>query len=335
MKLNNLKIGRRLGFGFGIILLLLVVLSVLGVTRVTQINDSLTKIGDVNSVKQRYAINFRGSVHDRAIALRDVVLESDISGVTQQVDLIKKLAADYAQSASPLDTIFSTEGSVDEQEKKALAEIKRIESLALPLSEKVVSLRLEGFSDQAQLLLLSEVRPLYVQWLAAINVLIDLEESKNKSESSIARSVGNGFALLMLISSIVVVVLGAFIAWRITLSVTQPVAGAVDAARAVADGDLTQKLAIDRQDELGDLQIALADMRNALLTTVTQVRQASDSINTASAEIASGNQDLSARTEQAASNLQETAASMEQLTSTVHNSADAALLCTVDRKSVV
>jgi methyl-accepting chemotaxis protein len=65
-------------------------------------------------------------------------------------------------------------------------------------------------------------------------------------------------------------------------------------------------------------------MKDSLLKTVSEVRSATDSINTASAEIASGNQDLSARTEQAASNLEETAASMEELTSTVRNSADAA-----------
>jgi len=63
-------------------------------------------------------------------------------------------------------------------------------------------------------------------------------------------------------------------------------------------------------------------MSGALGRMVHQVRQSTDSIATASAEIASGNNDLAARTEQTASNLQQTAASMDHLTNTVRNSAD-------------
>ena len=58
--------------------------------------------------------------------------------------------------------------------------------------------------------------------------------------------------------------------------------------------------------------------------SIVQVRQAADSIGTASSEIASGNQDLSGRTEQTAANLQQAASSMEQLTGTVAHSADSA-----------
>ena len=55
---------------------------------------------------------------------------------------------------------------------------------------------------------------------------------------------------------------------------------------------------------------------------VVQVREASETINTAAGEISSGNNDLSSRTEQQASSLEETAASMEELASTVKQNAE-------------
>ena len=69
---GKLTLGSRLALGFGVLILLMIALTVLGISRVSSINSGLATIGDVNSVKQRYAINFRGSVHDRAISLRDV-----------------------------------------------------------------------------------------------------------------------------------------------------------------------------------------------------------------------------------------------------------------------
>jgi methyl-accepting chemotaxis protein len=74
VKISNLTISRRLGAGFLVVVLNMVLLTAVGVTRVEEINTRLSTINDLNSVKQRFAINFRGSVHDRAISVRDVVL---------------------------------------------------------------------------------------------------------------------------------------------------------------------------------------------------------------------------------------------------------------------
>jgi methyl-accepting chemotaxis protein len=65
-------------------------------------------------------------------------------------------------------------------------------------------------------------------------------------------------------------------------------------------------------------------MQSSLARLVNSVRQGSEGVATASAEIAQGNNDLSARTEQQASALEETAASMEELGATVKQNADAA-----------
>ncbi|WP_396268292.1 methyl-accepting chemotaxis protein [Ideonella sp.] len=95
-------------------------------------------------------------------------------------------------------------------------------------------------------------------------------------------------------------------------------------AAAVAEGDLTQRIETQSNDEIGELITTLAQMQDKLRALVTEIRVSADSIQTASAEVATGNQDLSGRTEVTASNLQQAASSMEQLTGTVAQSADSA-----------
>jgi len=89
---RNWSIGRRLGAGFAVVVLAMVALVATGVVQVRSIDSKLTVINDQNAVKQRYAINYRGSVHDRAIAVRDVVLATSAAQIQDEVTLIAKLA---------------------------------------------------------------------------------------------------------------------------------------------------------------------------------------------------------------------------------------------------
>ncbi|EIJ48250.1 methyl-accepting chemotaxis transducer transmembrane protein [Herbaspirillum sp. GW103] len=107
--------------------------------------------------------------------------------------------------------------------------------------------------------------------------------------------------------------------------VLTPLNRAVHLLDLVANGDLTTKVDVKNNNEIGRLFSAIRSMQQALLTTVGRVRSSSDSIDTSAKEIAAGNMDLSSRTEQQASSLEETAASMEQLTGTVKQNADNAL----------
>ena len=107
-------------------------------------------------------------------------------------------------------------------------------------------------------------------------------------------------------------------------SITQPLRRAVDLALAVADGNLQGADQTPDRNEIGELIAAQQQMRARLRPIVQQVRQGSDAVALASAEIAQGNQDLSARTESQASALEQTAASMEELSATVRHNADSA-----------
>ena len=91
---------------------------------------------------------------------------------------------------------------------------------------------------------------------------------------------------------------------------------------AVADGDLNRRVEIDLPGQFGSLANDANRTVDQLAQIVGQIRQGSDAISAAAAEIAAGNNDLSQRTEQQAASLEETASSMEELTSTVRQNAD-------------
>ena len=101
--------------------------------------------------------------------------------------------------------------------------------------------------------------------------------------------------------------------------------GMTDVARvlkALSQGDLTQRIDGNYEGLFGQLQNDTNATSERLTEIVSQIREATDAINTASREIASGNSDLSQRTESQAASLEETASSMDQFTSTVKQNAD-------------
>ena len=266
MTLGNLRIGFRLGFGFGVIILLMLFLTAVGIQRVGRINQGLATINQVNSVKQRYAINFRGSVHDRAIALRDVVLVEDPAELATAENAIDKLAAFYAESAEPLDMLVARSG--DDREKTILASIKQIERQTLPLIRNVRALRAAGDRQGAQQLLLQEARPAFVTWLARINQFIDLQEEKSKQETQTTTAIAQDFRLLMVGLTAAALVVGIVLAWLLTRSVVRPLQQALDAAERVSRGDLGSRLDTSRQDEVGQLLRAMHRMQAQLQAVI-------------------------------------------------------------------
>lgn len=131
-----------------------------------------------------------------------------------------------------------------------------------------------GNLEQAQALLLGESKPMFIEWLAAINVLIDLQESMNQEQATAARGIGDQFFFVMLVLCGAAVLAAAVLAWRITRSITRPMADAVAVFTAVAEGDLTQRLNSASKDGLGEMgryaNKALARVRQALGRRGTQ-----------------------------------------------------------------
>ena len=130
----------------------------------------------------------------------------------------------------------------------------------------------------------------------------------------------NGLAGLLLGA----VLLSAYLYVAVFLNIAAGLKRASAAAKSIAAGELGSVQAANGCDELTALLNGMHEADQALLNVIRVVKQATDSIATASSEIADGTQDLSSRTEQTATTLQGTATSMGRFTAVVQQSTDAA-----------
>ena len=325
MTTSGLTIGKRLALGFGSVLVLMAVLAGLAIHRVGQIDALLIHMNDVNSVKQRYAINFRGSVHDRAIAVRDVALAATAETAKRHIDLIKKLDGDYQASAAPLDQLFAASKGILPEEKQALAAIKEVEARTQPLIARLIELRLADNTAEAAALLDKQAGPAFVDWLASVNRLIDLEEKLNNDAADQARKMSGSFFAWMLVLLAIAVAIGSAAAAYIGNRLLRKLGGQPDYASEIAAQIAAGNLSVPIETQPNDrtsLLYAMKGMRDSLVNIVSQVHEGTLLIAKSSSEISAGNQDLAARSERQASTLEETAASMEELTGTVKQNAD-------------
>ena len=267
---SHWSIKQKLLGGFSLVVGLMVLLTAIGIQKVNYIDDTLYEITDVNSLKQRYAINFRGSVHDRAIALSDVVLIDDKNAMQTVLDDIARLERFYEDSAKPLDALFAKGENIEEKERVILTKIKTIEKTTMPLIAQIIQLKKEANHELAQKLLLEKASPAFKAWLAAINEFIDNEEAKNQTATPKARDVAGNFATLML----VLLAIAFFLALLVAFGLSKNLVNALGAepskvshiANGIAKGDLrTQGEAKEGNSILGAVLRMQANLKAMVL----------------------------------------------------------------------
>ncbi|ELY4093854.1 methyl-accepting chemotaxis protein II [Cronobacter sakazakii] len=124
------------------------------------------------------------------------------------------------------------------------------------------------------------------------------------------------------ILAVLVVLVIALVWCGIRHVLLKPLAGVIHHIREIAGGNLTETITVTGRNEMTELSASVQHMQQALIQTVSTVREGTDAIYSGTSEIAAGNTDLSSRTEEQASALEQTAASMEELTATVKQNAE-------------
>jgi methyl-accepting chemotaxis protein len=312
-----LTISQRLALGFGLVLSLMILIALIGIQRVATIDDTLQSVSQGASLKQRHAINFRGSVHDRAIAIRDVVLAGDGATADTQVQTIQRLDAFYQASAGPLDALLAKAATPVEQQM--LAGIKSIEGTTKSATDQVVRLRQSGDTAGAQALLARDVSPAYTEWLKRINGFIDYQESAINADLGVVRDTAGGFRSLIIIATAIAALLSVAVSAAIIRRMRSTLGAepheVADVIKRLADGELTHDIKTRYPDSVMG---AVKNMAARLTDTITQVRTAADELSHASAQLLSTSANNNAQLQVQSREAEKMASAVNQMAATVN-----------------
>jgi methyl-accepting chemotaxis protein len=312
MSFQNLRIGVRLGAGFGLLIVFTLAAIAVAVVRFSQVGEVNTRIIESDWVKAEAANTINATTRANARRTMELLIVSDagqLARVRASIAENKKTIDDALVTLDRL--IYLPEG------KQLLADLKTRRGQYVTSFGKVGQLVDAGDREGATRLMLSETLPALDALQGPIDQLTVLQKRLVMASSAeLQASIGTSRLLLVLLGGISLVVAVGF-AWWVTRSITQPMAEAVHLARRVAAGDLDVQVTARSQDECGQLLSALGDMNESLTHIVGRVRQGADNMATATSQIAAGNLDLSSRTEEQASALEQTSASMQELAQTV------------------
>jgi len=251
--------------------------------------------------------------------MRTMLLNTDPAGIKKEIARIEETRRMIGDQLDKLATEVHSDAG-----KAGLAKITETRSKYVPLQSKFMELMVANKADEAKVLLLGDIQLANLAYSAALDSMIKHQDTAMEESAAEAEAAVASMKLMMGVAVVFSLLSAVLLALWIIRAITRPINQAVDVARAVASGDLSMQFRADGNNETAQLLMALKDMQISLVKVVTNVRQGSEGVATASAEIAQGNNDLSARTESQASALEETAASMEELSATVKQNADSA-----------
>ena len=315
--MGNLKIGVRLGLGFGLLVFLLAVIAIISVTRLNANTQMTDEIVNDRHVKVVLALRIKSDVNATARNLRNVLLASNPEEAKKFIGKMDETAQVISGNIEKLGKMINTP-----QGEKIFKELVDARTTYRGVRDQIVKLLNEGAKDKAVELLFKEAIPTQEAYFTALDKMADFQAGVMDRIGKEAIEQAHGAVMQVTALSVIAVLMSVVAGIFITRSIIQPLHEAVKVAQTVAAGDLTSRIEVTSKDETGQLLVALKDMNHALLNIVNEVRSGTETISSASQQIASGNADLSSRTESQASSLEETASSMEELTSTVKQNAD-------------
>lgn len=253
--LKNMKIGVRLGLGFGIILFLLILMGVMSFFQINTISQKIDTVANDLFPKTIVVNDIIDNVNVTARALRNMALLKDSTKVRQEDHRIDEASSQVTESFQKLEETIKSEEGI-RLLKTALTSREKY----FPTLKELRKMLLENKKEASIPVLLGEFRDLQNNYMEALASLVDFQTDLNKKEGKAGIDAAKSATTITLFMAIIILLFGITAAVFITKTITAPISKCIDIADKVAAGNTDISIDADSRDETGQLLNALGKM---------------------------------------------------------------------------
>ena len=315
MKFPKLRTGPRLFLSFMLVLAVMGLIVGIAIGRLQAVNGMAEYLVNDRLAKQQQAAAWLGAVNlngTRALSIAksdSLEVEDYFMGRLKTGDQLTAELQATLRGDSP-------------EEQALLSSIRQQQATYLKVRDQIFQLKAVGKTQDVERLVGAELEPALERYTGAIGALLEHQKQEAGAIARASAQVYRSSRLMLIGLGALAIGLGILFAWLLTRSIVRPLKNAVEVAQRIADGQLDADISTQRQDEIGQLLLALKAMNASLAQTIGMIGHEAEAIGDAAGQMVARNADLSQRTETQAATLQETAASIEQMTAAVAQNAE-------------
>ncbi|NVO00511.1 MAG: MCP four helix bundle domain-containing protein [Geobacteraceae bacterium] len=313
--LKNLKIGKRLGIGFAVMLALILLVGITGYWGVNESTSTTIHMLKGDASISENASRLRANVVGMRRYEKDIFLNiTDKAKVLEYYTKWQEQHEHTGLRVTDLEKIV-----VLEKEKASVASIKSEEDKYEKGFNKVYALILNGKiktpaeANEA----MSEVKKEIHTLEATAKELADVSNKRMDAQEKTMADLARHVAMIVICGIIIAIILCIVISVLITRSITTPINTAVMTANRLAEGDLVAEVVVTSNDEVGQLLGAMKHMAESLRKMIAGIRDTSSQVATAAGQISANSVQLTKSAHSQASASEETSATMVQMAASI------------------
>ena len=334
MNLTNMRLGKRLALGFGILTAFTLGISVTAWWGSKSENLAMDNALE-ESHKMRLAQDILAEVEGIYINIWDIAANKDMARKQADKAEVGRIRESYKKNLEELKSAAKTEDG-----KQMLGKIEGAISGSADVNNRVVELSFKGHEAEALALYARDGIEHMKKVTHAVGEFISWREKRLAGSKAEAEAVSARVRWLITVTGLVALVVAVVFNIVITRSVSAPVAQSVEVLTRVSQGDVTHEVSEAlraRKDEMGEMARAMQAMIESLRRLLGEISggvqtlaSASTELSAVSGQTAGGVKSMSEKTstvaaaaEEASANTNSVAASMEEASTNLGSVASA------------